>query len=108
MGIKASGAKFIRKNLLRFLQKIHIELPPWIFETRDRQHLSYYPSGMIYDAVTFVINQKIHGDFLEFGVHTGSSFIQYMKYFTHILKSYESKPNQRLKFGIARLNREHT
>jgi O-methyltransferase len=76
--------------LIKGSHKLGIALPPWITSS-CHSGLSYSPGGQIYDAVTFVVNQKIQGDFLEFGVHAGSSFIRYMKCFNLIHQIYEDQ-----------------
>lgn len=93
--IKKFIRKIVRNIFIFILDKASIKLPPWAFG--GQEPLSYYPNGTIHDVCTFSINQLIEGDFLEFGVHSGSSFIIYYQQYMRILEQYID--DDREKFG---------
>ena len=87
---------YLRIRILSVLERIGYTPPPWVRADVPRSGWGYYPSGTIHDICTFVINQAIEGDVLEFGIGTGASFITYCQYYEALRRDDEANNDSRM------------
>ncbi len=65
-----------RKALGKFILPQPVDQTHVIRELRQRIHYLELLNSIIYNAGTLIAGDKIEGDYLEFGVYTGNSFVE--------------------------------